>query len=401
MEYLLHTRLQNCIGEAGLASSQYGFRPGRSTVQALEGVRTEAEEAARRHRYCVLVTYNVKNAYNSVRWRDMFQELGRRNVPRYIRRLLFSYFSRRRIMYLAGGRWRSRLVHMGVPQGSIIGPFLWIVFHDGIFRVELPPGCRVWGFADDVGLVVSATTLEGLRAATAGATDRLAGWLEERGLAFNIGKTEWTFLNNKVVPRDFTLEMRGVQVSPRPTVKYLGVLFERRWTFRPHIEAAANRALKMAASLARLMANLRGPAGFVRRVYWAIAESVVLYAAPVWAHRVTDKKTRDILRRVQRAGLARVACAYKTASTDALCVLCRIPPITLKVQERARLYENTHRLGEDGVPRRTAEGLNNPNRYAEWRRTKKEELTMVTMVEWEEEWRNAAHGRWTHRLLPA
>lgn len=73
----------------------------------------------------------------------------------------------------------------------------------------------------------------------------------------------------------------------------------------------------------------------------------------------------------------------------------------LKVRERARLYEETHRLGEGGVTRREAEGLTDPAAYAEWRRKKKEEAMITTRVEWEEEWRIAPHGRWTHRLLPS
>lgn len=47
------------------------------------------------------------------------------------------------------------------------------------------------------------------------------------------------------------------------------------------------------------------------------------------------------------------------------------------------------------------EGLDDPAAYAEWRRRKKEEVTTHTLVEWEEEWRVAPHGRWTHRLIPS
>lgn len=72
------------------------------------------------------------------------------------------------------GEWHLRRVYMGLPQGSIIGPLLWLISYDPVFRVRLPPGCRLFGFADDIGMVVSATTLAGLHAAVRAATDGLA-----------------------------------------------------------------------------------------------------------------------------------------------------------------------------------------------------------------------------------
>lgn len=223
----------------------------------------------------------MRNAFNSIRWDDVFEELARRGVPRYLRRLPFSYFRERKIAYWAEGAWRIRCVYTVVPQGSAIGPLIWDVVYDGVLRIELPPGCETLGFVDDIGMVATATTLEKLREIVAEATALVSGWLESRGQSFAIGKTEWAFVNNKRVPQGFALNLAGVQVAPLPTVKYLGVHFDRRRTFRPHIKAGSNKALKVASCLSRLMSNLRGPAMFVRRAYWAITESVVLYAAPI------------------------------------------------------------------------------------------------------------------------
>lgn len=42
----------------------------------------------------------------------------------------------------------------GVPQGSVLGPFLWNLVYDGIWRLDFQTGCRIQAFADDIALTV-------------------------------------------------------------------------------------------------------------------------------------------------------------------------------------------------------------------------------------------------------
>lgn len=73
---------------------------------------------------------------------------------------------------------------------------------------------------------------------------------------------------------------------------------------------------------------------------------------------------RALLRRMQRTGLNRVACAYRTISADALCVIGWAPTILRKVEERAKIYEETHRL-QHGRATRQVERQQDPVTFAE------------------------------------
>lgn len=97
---------------------------------------------------------------------------------------------------------------------------------------------------------------------------------------FALSKMECVFLNGKRVPPTFTFTLGDTQVRPLSVVRYLGVLFDVRRTFRPHIEMVTAKALRMAGALSRLLVNQREPALFVSRAYYAVLESVFLYAAP-------------------------------------------------------------------------------------------------------------------------
>ncbi|CAB0029769.1 unnamed protein product [Trichogramma brassicae] len=75
----------------GLSDHQYGFRKGRSTINAIESVIAAAREAIAGKRwnrgtkkYCAVVTLDVKNAFNSARWNSIYAALHRMRTPEYL-----------------------------------------------------------------------------------------------------------------------------------------------------------------------------------------------------------------------------------------------------------------------------------------------------------------------------
>jgi len=66
-------------------------------------------------------------------------------------------------------------------------------------------------------------------------------------------------------------------------IKYLGLQLDATWSFGEHFRRLAPRVEEVAMALSRLLPNLGGSGGRVRRVYAAVVASVALYEAPVWA----------------------------------------------------------------------------------------------------------------------
>ncbi|XP_024868367.1 uncharacterized protein LOC112452403 [Temnothorax curvispinosus] len=101
----------------------------------------------------------------------------------------------------------------------------------------------------------------------------------------------------------------------------------------------------MANGLTRLLPNLGGPGGHVRRLYATTVHSVLLYGAPVWAERVEENPT--LCRRlvaVQRHIVNRAARAYRTVSHVGVTVLAGILPIDLLAISQARTYRRLKEL---------------------------------------------------------
>ncbi|CAB0037841.1 unnamed protein product [Trichogramma brassicae] len=108
----------------GLSERQYGFRKGRSTIDAIEDVISTAQNAVVGRRwfrgpkkYCAVVTLDVRNAFNSARWDNILAALCRLLVPDYLLRIIASYFSARVLDFTTDDGPESYEVTAGVPQG--------------------------------------------------------------------------------------------------------------------------------------------------------------------------------------------------------------------------------------------------------------------------------------------
>jgi hypothetical protein len=83
-----------------LAVTQYGFREGRSTLQAIERVvrvaLEERQKPFKKRRFCAMITIDIKNAFNSASWKhNIVSEIQTRGVSKYLIRMVKSYFSDR------------------------------------------------------------------------------------------------------------------------------------------------------------------------------------------------------------------------------------------------------------------------------------------------------------------
>ncbi|XP_077295465.1 uncharacterized protein LOC143917758 [Arctopsyche grandis] len=109
LERLTLQRLQPFLEDdaTGLSPLQYGFRQGRSTIHAvnhvLGTVRSAWEGSVKRSKHVALVALNIRNAFNSARWDNILRAVGEDyRVPRYLTRLLESYFEDRLLEYWCG-----------------------------------------------------------------------------------------------------------------------------------------------------------------------------------------------------------------------------------------------------------------------------------------------------------
>lgn len=266
LEQLVLKRLKIEIDKGeGLSENQFGFREGRSTINAVQKVIDIAEEARRGSRrtrkICAVVLLDVRNAFNSASWQGILDVLKEREVAPYVQRIIRSYLENRRIIMEAEGRVEEREVHSGVPQGSVLGPTLWNLLYDGVLRLRLPKGVNLVGFADDLALVVTARREGEVSNIGNRALRMVTRWMQQSHLSIAPEKTEAIVLTKARKLAPITFDVMGTEIEPKAAVKYLGVWLDTKLTFAEHVGRTANKAGELTAALGRLMSNVWGPRG--------------------------------------------------------------------------------------------------------------------------------------------
>ena len=382
LESVINMRLTAELeGNDRLSHNQYGFRKKRSTISAVQVVLDAAEEELRKTKYtrqlCLLVLLDVKNAFNSLSWGVVNKALEEKQVSPYLRNIIGDYLSNRAVIE-NGTRYEMTA---GVPQGSVLGPTLWNVAYDSVLNLTLPEEVRSVAYADDLAILIKTTTMEQLETKTNIALERVADWMKNNKLELAPQKSEGLLLVGKKRCRDPEIYLNNQRINIVNKARYLGVILDKRLTFTKHIEQATVKARKVANNVARMLPRTSRVTEQKRRIIATVAESVVMYAAPVWAEKALELKTnRTKLDAAQRPSAIRVARAHRTVSTEALMVLARTVPWTLLADERKRQYEN--RINQTG------QCLH--------------EIKKETITKWQERWQNNQTGKaqWTKYLIP-
>lgn len=133
-------------------------------------------------------------------------------------------------------------------------------------------------------------------------------------------------------------------------IKYLCLRLDPNWTFRKHFRQLLIKVGRTAASIGRIMPNLRGPEELRRRLYANVMMFMILYGAPIWATAVTeDEKLRRSIQSVQRRVGLKVCSGYCTLSHVTVGLLARLLPIDIVARRYKMVYWAIKELQQQGV----------------------------------------------------
>lgn len=140
-ERILKQRLSNYLEENDLLSvHQYGFRPKRSAVQAIDLLKTTTINST--STYVVTVLIDIRGAFDSLWWPEILRNLNRTGISKTMFGVLTSYLSNRTVTLQNDGESVIKAMSKGCPQGSVLGPLFWNITFDSLLNREFPIGVR-------------------------------------------------------------------------------------------------------------------------------------------------------------------------------------------------------------------------------------------------------------------
>lgn len=379
LESIIDARLKTEIERTGgLSENQFGFRAGKSTIDALEKVTSTIQNE--RRKIVTLIFLDVKNAFNTADWGLIIHKIKKRLVAPGMVQMVTSYLSGRRVLL---DRRCAEEVCAGVPQGSVLGPTLWNVMYDDVMRACDGIGVELVCYADDLAVVVKADTAEetidkGNRALAA-----LEAWMEVNMLELAPEKTTsvvfaWSYKHR----REIAFQLGNHKIVPQKCVKYLGVVLDFNMTFSRHVDSIMEKADRIRKTVNILLANKNGPDMSKRRVLAAALQSALTYGCSVWVEALKTKRNVERLISYQRSMAIRCCSGYNSISAEAATVLAGMIPLDLLIDE---IYRVRKRKAEDET---------------RGQRAIKDQERETTVIKWQERWSHSSSpAAWTRKLI--
>lgn len=317
LERILNKRLIHYLEKNNLLSeNQFGFRTGRSTSQAVDTLTSLITDALDSGQKCLTVYLDFAKAFDSVSIPRLLSKLEALGVRGTQLNLFRSYLTDRNQLVKIGPHVSADCpVHFGVPQGSILGPSLFLVYINDLTNLKLVNG-NVLSFADDTALVfIGDSWPEVFKSAQLG-LNRVNQWLAENILTLNTTKSSYMIYSmrninlpstgtHKIFSHNFSSPLCESLACGCPalervtTVKYLGVTIDSNMTFQQHISLLSSRVRKLIYifKLLRPVADMK----VLKMTYKALCQSIITYCITSWGGAaVTNLIT---LERAQRAVL--------------------------------------------------------------------------------------------------
>ena len=339
LERMINKRLVWYLESNDLISPiQSGFRSGRSTNDHLMRLETFIRDAFVNREHVVSVFFDLEKAYDTT-WRygilKDLHDLGLRGrLPVFIRSFLED-----RTMQVRVGSTLSDFYdqEQGVPQGSILSTTLFNIKINNIVKC-LDSKTDGSLYVDDFGICYRSKNIRTIERKLQQCINRIEDWATSNGFKFSKSKTQCVhFCKLRKVHNDPVLYLYG---SPIPVVeesKFLGVIFDRKLSFIPHIRYLKAKCLRALNLLKVLSHTSWGADRFtLLHLYRSLVRSKLDYGSIVYGS--ARKSYLQILDTVHHQGLRLALGAFRTSPVTSLYVEADEPSLTLRREKLSLQY---------------------------------------------------------------
>lgn len=276
-EKVLYRDIYSCT-RSSISTSQHGFLPGRSTVTNLATLsQVVGETLDKRGRVDVIYT-DLSKAFDLIDHEILLLKLSSYGFVPSCMNLLRSYLYRRQCYVTYNGYSSSVFVPTsGVPQGSNLGPLLFVLFLNDLL---LKFNCPILAYADDIKIYSEITSVED-SSLLQDNLDVLVRWCEDSKLKLNIDKCCVVIYTRSSTICNASYHMNGTYLNVVAEVKDLGVLFDSTLTFKAHVSevcSAALRSLGFVMRVSRYFNDTR----VLKSLYFSFVLSKIEYASLIW-----------------------------------------------------------------------------------------------------------------------
>ena len=297
-ERVIHEQISNYVNQFDiLYDLQSGFRQAHSTESCLLYLTDLIKREVDNGKYCGMVMLDLQKAFDTVNHQILLYKLKAMGFKREALALIQSYLSDRSQMVETGGVLSEpKNITCGVPQGSIIGPLLFLLY---INDMDAACSCPLFLYADDSALLVTGESLEAVSLGLENELKKVNRWLSENKLSLHLGKSECIVFATRYNLRqtaNFKVECNGVKLQEKTSISYLGCILEQNMSGEQMALSVISKIHARTKFLARIAKFLDRPT--MRTLASALVQCLFDYTCLTWYSGIS-KNIRDKLQTSQ------------------------------------------------------------------------------------------------------
>lgn len=299
LEEVISTRLNGFLSKYKVISKcQYGFQKGRSINELLGNFTNHINQGLNESISSLVLFIDFSKAFDTLSHTKLIETLERSGVRGKCLNWFKNYLECRSFRVKIGNCISDEQCSpYGVPQGSKLGPILYIIYANEMINVL--KNSRAFAYADDTAIVVTHKNITTATEIMRSELDNITRWCHDNGLVINANKTKLmhimpprmnypdiniTFHDHNCLHSNIRSDADNCQTKIEivNNYKYLGVIVDQHFKWKDHIENLHKKLQKTAYMLYHL--SNCAPLHVLKQAYFALTESYLRHGISAWGN---------------------------------------------------------------------------------------------------------------------
>lgn len=287
-EKLIYRRLMDFFTAYNLLSAtQFGFRSNMGTEDACLRLIDLILPGFAAGKYVACVFADFSKAFDTVSRHILLRKLHRYGIRGNMQNIMGSFLSgRSQSVQFDNHTSVPLLVEQGVPQGSCLGPLIYIIYTNDLTNY-LDGYCEIVQYADDTVLICTGNSVIEVTHRLNQAVNRFHYWCNHNKLHLNLNKTKVMLLTSKLSTPQIKVNVESTELEQVQSYNYLGLIIDSKLRFERHADTLISKIRSVRAKIGHFKYVLTADAA--RSFYYAYVYSKYSYVMVVWGGRCDER----------------------------------------------------------------------------------------------------------------